>query len=118
MRRSMWFVPVPLALVVGAALWLRPGHAPAEPAAAESFVAPVGKAAPTLRVMRVVLFSSGVGYFQREGSVDGDTRVDLSFPVHDVNDLLKSLVLQDLDGGQVSAVSYDSNAPAEKALKS
>ena len=46
-------------------------------------------------------------YFQRSGKVTGSARVDLSFPVQDINDLLKSLALQDLGGGQVSAVSYD-----------
>jgi hypothetical protein len=64
------------------------------------------------------LFSSGVGYFQREGDITGSTRVDLSFPVQDINDLIKSMVLQDLGGGHVSAVSYDSQAPVEKTLRS
>jgi hypothetical protein len=83
--------------------------------------APLGQAAETrtqLPIAQVVLFSSGVGYFQREGTVDGDTRVDLSFDVHDINDLIKSMVLRDLDGGHVTAVSYDSNAPAERTLQS
>jgi hypothetical protein len=84
-------------------------------------VAPVGQA-PELRsqlpIAQVVLFSSGVGYFQREGVVEGDARVDLSFDVRDINDLIKSMVLRDLDGGHVSAVSYDSNAPVERTLKS
>lgn len=71
-----------------------------------------------LPVARVVLFNSGVGYFQREGDLEGDLRVDLSIPVQDVNDLLKSLVVQDLGGGQVSAVSLDSQAPVEKTLRS
>jgi hypothetical protein len=71
-----------------------------------------------LPIGQVVLFSSGVGYFQRQGSVEGDARVDLSFPVSDINDLLKSMVLRDLDGGHVAAVSYDSNAPIERTLKS
>ena len=66
----------------------------------------------------MVLFSSGVGYFQREGQVEGDARVDLSFPVSDINDLIKSMVLRDLDGGHIAAVSYDSNAPVEKTLQS
>src|SRR5947209_1977725 len=69
-----------------------------------------------LPIGRVVLFSSGVGYFQREGAVEGNARVDLSFPVTDVNDLLKSMVLRDLDGGHISTVSYDSNAPVERTL--
>ncbi len=71
-----------------------------------------------LPIGQVVLFSSGVGYFQREGKVEGDARVDLSFPVADINDLLKSMVVRDLDGGHVSTVSYDSNAPVERTLKS
>ena len=71
-----------------------------------------------LPIAQVVLFSSGVGYFQREGKIDGDARVDLSFPTQDINDLIKSMVLRDLDGGHVSAVSYDSNAPVEKTLQS
>src|SRR5690242_11003587 len=37
-----------------------------------------------LPIGQVVLFSSGVGYFQREGTVEGTARVDLSFPVQDV----------------------------------
>ncbi len=71
-----------------------------------------------LPIGQVVLFSSGVGYFQREGKVEGNARVDLSFPVADINDLLKSMVVRDLDGGHVSTVSYDSNAPVERTLKS
>ncbi len=79
-----------------------------------------GKTSPQeqLPIGQIVLFSSGVGYFQREGTVEGNARVDLSFPVQDINDLLKSMVVRDLDGGVVSTVSYDSNAPVEKTLKS
>src|SRR5690349_20573285 len=32
-----------------------------------------------LPIAQVILYSSGVGYFQREGTVEGDARVDLSF---------------------------------------
>jgi hypothetical protein len=71
-----------------------------------------------LSIGQVVLYSSGVGYFQREGQVEGEARVDLSFPVSDVNDLIKSMVLRDLDGGSISAVSIDSSAPTERTLKS
>src|SRR6185369_10892708 len=75
-------------------------------------------AATQLPVSQVILFSSGVGYFQREGQVDGNARVDLSFPVGNINDLLKSMVLQDLNGGKISTVNYDSHDPIEKTLKS
>ncbi|HEV3238239.1 MAG TPA: DUF4139 domain-containing protein, partial [Gemmataceae bacterium] len=76
------------------------------------------KGSTPLPISQVVLFSSGVGYFQREGEVEGNTRVDLSFPVGDVNDLLKSLVLQDMGGGKIGAVRYDGADPLEKTLKS
>jgi hypothetical protein len=71
-----------------------------------------------LPIAQVILYSSGVGYFQREGTVEGDARVDLTFRVEDINDLLKSMVLQDLGGGHVSLVSYDSRDPVERSLKS
>ena len=80
----------------------------------------VGKTAvpSPLPIAQVILFNSGVGYFQREGEVSGDTRVDLAFPTSDINDLLKSLVLQDTGGGRVQAISYDSQDPIEKILRS
>ncbi len=71
-----------------------------------------------LPIRQVVLFNSGVGYMQREGDVNGDAKIDLSFPTSDINDLLKSLVLQDLGGGRVSTVSYDSHDPLDKILRS
>jgi hypothetical protein len=74
--------------------------------------------AEQLPIGQVVLFSSGVGYFQREGSVEGSTRIDLTFPTQDINDLIKSMVLRDLDGGFVAAVSYESRDPVDKTLKS
>ncbi len=76
------------------------------------------KPATTLPITRVVLFNSGVGYFSRSGEVEGDARVDLSFPESDVNDLLKSMVLEDFGKGRVSAVSYDSREPIARTLNS
>ncbi|HSC69894.1 MAG TPA: hypothetical protein VLH58_00985 [Candidatus Methylomirabilis sp.] len=70
-----------------------------------------------LPLSEVVLYTSGVGYFQRNGVVDGRSRVELRFKTERVNDLLKSLVVQDLDGGQISAVTYDSRDPITKTLK-
>ena len=35
--------------------------------------------ADLLPLSHVVLFSSGVGYYQREGEIDGSARVDLNF---------------------------------------
>jgi hypothetical protein len=76
-----------------------------------------GKTIP-LPIAQVVLFNSGVGYLQREGEVNGDSHVDLTFPTSDINDLLKSLVLQDTAGGKIGAINYDSQDPIEKILRS
>ncbi len=67
---------------------------------------------------KVVLFNSGVGYFQREGSVTGDGEIKLRFQTDQINDVLKSLSLVDLDGGQVSVVSFASKEPLSRILKS
>src|SRR6187455_2675676 len=110
-RRTFWALGLAAPAAVAAALALRPTPTDARPAAP-------APDAPRLPVKGVVLFSSGMGYFQREGEVDGDPRVDLTFPAGDINDLIKSLTLQDLNGGLVSAVSYDSHDPVERTLKS
>src|SRR3989304_8903793 len=85
---------------------------------------PAGKAPPkaaspqALPLTEVVLYSSGVGYFQRDGSMDGPGEVELRFKVDNINDLLKSMIVQDFDGGQVTTVTYDSRDPITKTLKS
>jgi hypothetical protein len=69
-------------------------------------------------VKAVVLFSSGVGYFEHFGSVKGDGSTELRFKTNQINDILKSLVLQDLDGGRVSTITYPSQDPIAKTLRS
>jgi hypothetical protein len=71
-----------------------------------------------LPVTEVVLYSSGVGYFQRDGQIDGRAEVELRFKTENINDLLKSMVVQDFDGGRVTAVTYGSRDPITKTLKS
>jgi hypothetical protein len=112
-----------LAVAAGLAVYFAsPSKLPADPpksaVAVNHVAAAPSETSVQLPIGQVVLFSSGVGYFQREGVIDGNARVDLSFPTQDINDLIKSMVLRDLDGGHVSAVSYDSNAPVEKTLQS
>jgi hypothetical protein len=75
-------------------------------------------ASANLPLKRVVLFNSGVGFFEHGGQVEGNADVQLKFNVEDVNDLLKSMVVEDLGGGQISTVSYGSKDPISKTLKS
>ena len=53
----------------------------------------------------VVLFSSGVGYFGRAGTVSGETKSTLTFRADQINDVLKSLVVFDPQG-TVRPVTY------------
>jgi antitoxin (DNA-binding transcriptional repressor) of toxin-antitoxin stability system len=70
-----------------------------------------------LPLKKVVLFNSGVGFYEHSSQLEGDARVDLKFNVENINDLLKSMVLQDLGGGRVSTVTYGSQDPITKTLK-
>jgi hypothetical protein len=69
-------------------------------------------------ISALVLFTSGVGYFQHDGTVEGNAKMELTFSAGQINDLLKSLVLRDLDGGAISSVTYSSRDPITRTLKS
>ena len=70
-----------------------------------------------LPLKRVVLFSSSVGFFEHEGSVKDDKQIEFVFKTEDINDLLKSMVVQDRDGGLISAVNYGSPDPLTRTLR-
>lgn len=74
--------------------------------------------AAELPLSRVVLFSSGVGYFERDGTVQGDATVEMTFRTSQINDILKSLVLQDFGGGTIAPVSYAPQDPLDRTLSS
>ncbi len=72
----------------------------------------------TVPVTKVMLFSSGVGYFEHAGTVHGNASTELRFKTGQINDILKSIVLQDQDGGRVGAITYPSQDPLDKTLRS
>jgi hypothetical protein len=89
--------------------------------AASGQAAQAGRAAgpnADVPVTKVVLFSSGVGYFEHAGTVRGNSSTELRFKTAQINDILKSLVLQDQDGGHVGAITYPSQDPLAKTLRS
>jgi hypothetical protein len=109
-RKLLWGLPVAAAVGTGIGVdhWL------ANAAEGKQDLKP----AVNLPMTRVVLFNSGVGYFSRSGEVEGEARVDLAFQDQDVNDLLKSMVLEDFGNGHIAAVSYDSREPISRTLSS
>jgi hypothetical protein len=53
-------------------------------------------AGQSLPLHRVILYSNGVAYFERRGTVTGHAAVNLPFKESQVNDVLKSMVVLDL----------------------
>lgn len=70
----------------------------------------------TLPIRRVILYSNGVAYIERRGTVSGHAEVNLSFKQSQVDDVLKSMVVLDLGQGRIGAVSYNSSAPPSARL--
>jgi hypothetical protein len=74
---------------------------------------------PPLR--RVTLYKHGVGYFERQGKVNGNQQVTFLFDAAQMNDVLKSLVALDLgkgaEKGKISSVTFDSIKPVNKRLE-
>jgi hypothetical protein len=70
----------------------------------------------TLPIKRVVLFKNGVGYFEHLGRVRGNQEVTVGFTSGQLNDVLKSFTVLDLNGGRIGRVGYSSSAPAARQL--
>ncbi len=66
---------------------------------------------------RVTLYKHGVGYFERQGKVNGDQQVTFLFDAAQMNDVLKSLVVLDLNKGKISSVTFDSTKPFDKRIE-
>ncbi len=115
---SKWLLVAPVAGAVGLGVSIGVGADKLVSAAPDAAVKQDVKAAVTLPITRVVLFNSGVGYFSRSGEVTDDARVDLSFQETDINDLLKSMILEDFGKGRIAAVNYDSREPISRTLSS
>ncbi len=71
-----------------------------------------------LPVTNLTLYRSGVGYFERAGLVQDSTTVQLRFATDQINDILKSMIALDLDGGDIVGASYGSKEPLARRLAS
>jgi len=78
----------------------------------------VAQESAELPIRKITLYHSGVGAFERQGLITGSKKVELKFETDQINDILKSMVLLDLDGGRIDGVSYASKEPLERRLAS
>jgi hypothetical protein len=58
-----------------------------------------------------------VAHFERTGELKPGDTVRLDFKPEEMNDVLKSLTVNDRNGGKVNGVRYDSSEPLEKRLE-
>ena len=72
--------------------------------------------AQDLALKRVMLSSGGMGYFEYEATVEGDTTLKLTVSLQQVDDVLKSLVVYD-DKGGVGGLSLPGREPLTQAFK-
>jgi hypothetical protein len=107
-----------LAALGAASLFAIPliGQPPADTPAEASPAVPPGPRIENLPLKSVVLFNAGIGYFYREGQVNGPVKVNVKVNEEDVNDLILTLLSNDPEQ-PAQAITYDNKAPAEITLK-
>jgi len=79
--------------------------------------APPAAAEAKLPVRRVVLYKSGVGFFEHVGEVRGNQVVSIELTSGQLDDVLKSLTTVDLGNGRVSGITFNSTAPLAQRLR-
>lgn len=62
----------------------------------------------TIPLKRVTLYKHGIGHFERRGKFKGPGEIELLCGPEDIDDMLKSLLILNVEGGGLAAVTYDS----------
>lgn len=71
--------------------------------------------AADLPVTKVILYKNGVAYFERSGQTTPGSPARLDFKIGEMDDVLKSLVVEDR-GGAVARIRYETNEPLARRL--
>ena len=72
--------------------------------------------AADLPVRQVILYKHGVGYFERSGQLAPGESARLDFKASEMNDVLKSLTVEEKGGGAITGLRYDSSEPVARKL--
>jgi len=72
--------------------------------------------AADIPIREVILYKSGVGYFERGGLLRPGESGRLDFKASDMNDVLKSLTISGQNGAKVTGLRYDSSQPLDQKL--
>ena len=88
-----------------------------KPSIPVSLILSVAAAFPAdLPVKQVVLYKHGVGFFERSGTLGAGESARLDFNASEMNDVLKSLTIEDSGGGKITGLRYDSMDPLSHKL--
>lgn len=69
-----------------------------------------------LPVKQVVLYKHGIGYFERSGKLAAGESARLEFDVSEMDDVLKSLTVEERGGGKITGLRYDAMDPLSRRL--
>jgi len=72
--------------------------------------------AADIPIHEVILYKSGVAYFERGGTLAAGESARLDFKASDMNDVLKSLTISGQNGAKVTGLRYDSSEPLDRKL--
>ena len=71
--------------------------------------------AAEIPIRTIVLYKNGLGYFERSGDLRPGESARLDFKASEMNDVLKSLTIEDR-GGKITGIRYDSSEPLAQKL--
>jgi len=103
------------ACTLALALLVCPGVCQGQQSPGDASPPPSQPATVSLPVRRVVLYKTGVGYFEHQGQVRDAQNVTIRFTSRQLNDVLTSLTTID-PKGRISGISYNSVAPLDQRL--
>ena len=69
-----------------------------------------------LSLRRIMLSTGGVGYFEYEAQVTGDAELEVTVPLDQVDDVLKSIVVYD-DTGGIGDISLPGREPLDEVFR-
>src|ERR1700735_3194058 len=72
--------------------------------------------AADIPIREIILYKSGVGYFERGGTLRPGESARLDFKASDMNDVLKSLTVSGQNGNKITGLRYDSSEPLDQKL--
>ena len=82
----------------------------------EGTIETAGTGNADIPITRVTLYTAGLAQIVQETTVTDNESISFQVEPKDINDILKSLIVEDLDGGTVDVVTFNSNDPLSVVL--